>query len=74
MTDAPAATSYIQLSAKDFAALGAQQIAYVKPIAMEGELRFEIHAADGTPVALAESAALAFAAVRQNGLEPLSVH
>ncbi|MBL8699652.1 MAG: DUF1150 family protein [Alphaproteobacteria bacterium] len=74
MTDGPSIHRYIQLSAQDFAALGAQQIAYVKPIALEGELRFEIHAADGTPVALVDSADVAFAAVRQNGLEPLSVH
>lgn len=74
MTDVTATPRYIQLSPQDFAALGAEQVAYVKPIAQEGELRFEIHAADGTPVALMNSADVAFAAVRQNGLEPLSVH
>lgn len=65
---------YIELSPEDFAALGVQQIAYVKPIARDGVLRFEIHAADGTPVALAVASDVAFAAVRQNGMEPLSVH
>ena len=38
------------------------------------ELRFEIHAADGTAVALMDSIDVALAAVRQHGLEPLRVH
>jgi hypothetical protein len=65
---------YILLSPADFAALGVQQIAYVKPIMQEGALRFEIHAADGTPVAMLESLDVAMVAVRQHGLEPLRVH
>lgn len=74
MTQESSSRRYIELSAQDFAALGADQIAYVKRIVAEGDLHFEIHAADGTTVAMANSVDVAFAAVRQNGLEPLSVH
>ena len=65
---------YIQLPPRDFAALGVRQVAYAKPISQEGEIRFEIHAADGTAVALAESIEFADAAMRQHGLELLRVH
>ena len=57
-----------------FAALGAQNIAYVKPVSEHDTLKFEVHGADGTQFAVFESLEVAFAAVRQNGLEPLSVH
>jgi len=67
-------TRYIQLSAQDFAALGYEQIAYVKPIARADGLHFEVHTADGMPVAQLESFAVAFDAVRQNGLVPVRVH
>lgn len=67
-------TRYIQLSPQDFAALGVEHIAYVKPIAEADGLRFEVHTADGTAVAQLDSFDVAFAAVRQNGLEPVRVH
>lgn len=66
------------LPAKEFLALGLHDIAYVKPVAVdEGEgarIVFAIHTANGTAVGAAESRELAFAAVRQNGLEPVSLH
>jgi hypothetical protein len=68
------AGAFTQLSSEAFAALGAQNIAYVKPISEQDQLKFEVHGADGTPFATFESMDVAFAAVRQNGLEPLSVH
>ena len=67
-------TEYIQLSAEDFAALGVQQVAYVKPIARDGATLFEVHAADGTAVALMESFDIALAAVHQHGLEAQRLH
>lgn len=74
MTDMQTKTRYIQLSPRDFAALGVDQLAYVKPIDQDGELRFEVHAADGTAVALLDSWEVASAAVIQNGMVPVSVH
>lgn len=63
------------MSIQDFIALGMQDVAYVKPGAGEkGELVFMIHSADGNTLAALETRELAFAVVRQNGLEPVSVH
>ena len=69
---------HTQLAPQEFLALGLRDMAYVKPLAVsEGESTrtiFEIHTADGTVVGAAESRELAFVAVRQNGLEPVSAH
>ena len=65
---------FAPLSAKDFMALGAEDVAYVKPFVEEGRALFAIHTADGRAVALVESRDLAVVAIRQNGFEPVSVH
>lgn len=62
------------MAPQDFAALGLNIVAFVKPIEIEGEAAFGIHAADGTPMAVVSDHELAFAAIRQNDLEPVSVH
>ena len=62
------------MSITDFALYGAQQIAYVKPVVIEGKKLFAIFAADGQELAVIESRDLAVATVRQNDMEPLSVH
>lgn len=58
----------------DFAALGAQQVAYVKPVMANGEPAYAIHSADGTLQLVVESLDKAFAVIRQNDLEPVNVH
>lgn len=63
-----------QISPEDFALLGVQRIAYIKPAEVDGLSVFEIHAADGTQMAVVADREVAFAAVRQHDLEPLSVH
>jgi hypothetical protein len=63
-----------QMTANDLAMLGMQDIAYVKPIVVEGTLSYAIHAADGTQMALIANRDLAMAVVRQNEMEPVSVH
>jgi hypothetical protein len=63
-----------QISAQEFALLGVQGVAYVKSVVVNGANVFAIHAADGTQLALVPSRDLALATVRQNELEPLSVH
>ena len=62
------------LSAQDFAALGAQDVAYLRPVILIGARAFAIHAADGTPIGAAPSAQLAAAAIRQHEMEPALVH
>ncbi|SFL04706.1 DUF1150 family protein [Falsiroseomonas stagni] len=62
------------LSNRDFARLGADHVAYLRPVVMNGAVAFSIHAADGTPIGAAPSAMLAAAAIRQHDMEPASVH
>lgn len=61
------------LSQQDFLAFGVQQIAYIRPVQMNGMAAFAIHAADGTPLAFHEDADMARALTRQNDLEPVTV-
>jgi len=62
------------LSEQQLAALGMSRIAYVKPVVIDGVAGFAIHAADGTPMAIAEDRDVAVAAIVQHEMHPLSVH
>lgn len=62
------------LSEQQLAALGVSHIAYVKPVMVNGVQGFAIHAADGTPMAVAGDRDVAVAAVMQHEMLPLSVH
>jgi hypothetical protein len=63
-----------QLTPQDLAALGVQDLAFVKQVAVNDDIAYSIHAADGTQMAVIADREIAFAAVRQHGLEPVSVH
>ena len=62
------------LSTEQLAGLGVSQIAYVKPVMMNGVRAFAIHAADGTPMAVAGDCDVAVAAIRQHEMLPNLVH
>ena len=62
------------MSDHDLAALGLQEVAYVKPVSVEGNTAYAVHAADGTEIAVMANRDIAFAAIRQNDLRPVSVH
>ena len=62
------------LSAEQLSQLGVSQIAYVKPVTVNGQSGFAIHAADGTPMAMAGDRDVAMAAILQHEMHPLSVH
>jgi hypothetical protein len=62
------------ISTNDLAILGMTDVAYIKGVKGEDGTVYEIHAADGTPVAVVNERELAFATVRQHDMEPLSVH
>jgi hypothetical protein len=68
------ATDLRTLTSRELLALGVTDIAYVKPAVEEGVKGFAMHAADGTPLGFVASRELAFAALKQHDLEPLSVH
>jgi hypothetical protein len=58
-----------------FAALGNDVLAYIKPVEVEGREGFAVHAADGRALAVIhEPRDVVMAIVRQNDLEPVSVH
>ncbi len=64
-----------QLPADEFASLGMHDVAYIKPKSLEnGRVSYAIHAADGNEVAVVAGRDLAFMTVRQNDMEPVSVH
>ena len=64
-----------QMSLQDFALLGINQIAYLRPDRREGVEGFVVCSADGTEMAyIPNNREVAFAAVRQYDLEPFSVH
>jgi len=62
------------ISAAQLALLGMEEIAFVKPLMTENGLVYAIHAADGTPMAIAANALLAAAAIIQNDMVPSLVH
>jgi len=62
------------LSESQLAQLGLQQIAYIRPMLVNGEQGYAIHAADGTPMAVAGDRNVAIAAVLQQEMVPALVH
>ncbi len=62
------------ISTRDFVTLGVENVAFVKPVEADGKTAYSIHAADGTEMGLVSDREVAFAAVRQHDLDPLSVH
>ena len=71
----PSETEYNPLSTTDFEMLGVNHVAYVKEVPNGTSLKFAVYAANGAEIALMEADRdVAFAAVRQNDMEPVSVH
>ena len=62
------------LSESQLASLGVAQIAYVRPVVVDGAPAFSIHAADGTPMALTADLSVALAAVVHHEMVPALVH
>jgi len=63
-----------QMSARELALFGMQDIAYVKRAVLNDAPGYTVHAADGTQIAAFADRDVASAAMRQHDLEPLSVH
>jgi hypothetical protein len=73
-TAAPVMVDIRHLTAEQLAQLGVAQVAYVKPVTVNGVQGFAIHAADGTAMAVAGNLEVAVAAIRQHEMHPVSVH
>ena len=63
-----------RISAHELAMLGVQDLAYIKPVVIDGAIGYAVHAADGTQIAVLADRDVAFATVRQHDMEPVSVH
>ena len=62
------------LSAQDFLTFGIHQVAYIRPIKVEGQSAWSLHAADGTALTVQNNEHLAAVMARQNDLEPVAVN
>jgi hypothetical protein len=62
------------LTAAQLAQLGLSQIAYIRPVVVDGAPGFAIHAADGTPMAVAGDREVAVAAIVEHEMVPVMVH
>ncbi|MEQ8653694.1 MAG: DUF1150 family protein [Kiloniellales bacterium] len=62
------------ITQQDFAALGLGQVAYVRPMMIDGHQAFAVHAANGRAIAALASDAAAQGAIRENDLEPVALH
>ncbi len=63
-----------EMTQDQLAQLGVSNLAYIKPVMMNGTAAFAIHAADGSPMAVAMERDLAIAAVVQHEMLPALVH
>ena len=62
------------LSPADFLRLGADDVAYIKPVDTPKGIAYAIHGADGSALAVVPSYALAEATIKRNDLEPVPAH
>ena len=66
---------YHPMSPTDFEMLGMDHVAYVKEVSDGTSRKFAVYAANGAEIALMEADRdVTFATVRQNHMEPVSVH
>ncbi len=63
-----------RLSTQDMILLGIEDVAFVKPTTKNGQTFYLICAADGNEIGRSANRDVAQAAIRQHGLEPLSLH
>ena len=63
-----------QMTARDFVALGVSDLAYIKPVEIDGQGLYAVFAADGTQIVVLPSREVAVATILRHDLEPVSVH
>lgn len=62
------------MSVQDLAVLGADDLAYVRPIKLENEVVFSVSTADGRQIAVTEDRETAILAANQQRYYAVSVH
>ena len=63
-----------QITQDQLQQLGVSQLAYIKPVMLNGAAMFAIHAADGSPMAVSDDRNLALAAIVEHEMIPTLVH
>ncbi|MBX2834214.1 MAG: DUF1150 domain-containing protein [Micavibrio sp.] len=61
------------ISQQDFLGLGVHDIAYIRPVEVNGERKYSIHAADGTQLSVMDNWETAYGTVLQNDLSAVTV-
>lgn len=64
----------VMVTANGFAALGLNQVAYIRALVKDDQSGFAVHGADGTFLTMAPSREAAEGVIRSNDLLPVSVH
>lgn len=62
------------ITAQDFLSFGLHEIAFIKPITVQGKTQYGIYAADGKVLIVLDTQSAALAAILHNNLEPVGLH
>jgi len=65
---------HLQITTQQLAQIGIGQLAYLRPVLVDGDTCFEIHAADGTALAVVGDVDQALHAIVAHEMIPVSVH
>jgi hypothetical protein len=68
------ADSMLPMSDADLAVLGLADVAYLRPVVIDGQPGFAVHAANGNRLGIAPTREIARAFIREQELEPVSLH
>jgi len=74
ITTTPARDDERTITAQQLAALGLNDLAYVKDVEVDGGTAFAIFAANGQQLAIVPDRETAIAAAWENGLAPVTLH
>lgn len=64
----------MNLSAQDFLSFGVRDLAYVRPVVLEGRQVYAVHAANGIPLSVAEDFMSAVGMINDNDLHAVALH
>lgn len=62
------------ISREELAHIGKDKLAYVKALTIQGRKFYVICTAEGAPIGIVTDRDLAFVTIRQNDMNPVSVH
>jgi hypothetical protein len=71
---APRADHAPKMSEADLAVLGLADVAYLRPVVVDGQAGFAVHAANGKTLGVAPTREIALAFIHEQELEPVGLH